>query len=132
MPTPSECKDNWDVFIDYMNDTYQPDVVVSLGDLINGGSAPDYPDPGDTATAQSWLQTAVDYLTKNGGTDGTGLDAPVEWIVGNHEWAYMGPDDMNAYSSEWSTLSDLWRVKEYKNVELFLLLNSGDSSGNKK
>lgn len=118
VPSTSTTKADLDAFIDDMND-WGADVVVQMGDLGDGMNV-------TFSELQTSISNAIDYLENSGGSDGNGLDARVEHILGNHEYAFAGSQSMSDIYSlyGWSDLSDTYRVITVKGVNL-ILLNTG-------
>ncbi|QLD84603.1 metallophosphoesterase [Natronomonas halophila] len=115
IPGSSGWKSNLDIVIDEIN-AWNPDVVIHNGDLIKGNKE-------SKSTLQYYVSTAIDYIENSGGSDGAGLNAPVHYSQGNHEYKQAG-----SYGADWSYEpygysgdSDTWYVEEYKNVDLIVL-----------
>jgi len=124
-PSKSTTKSNLDTVIDGLN-SWGADVVIQLGDLIDGESV--------TKSDQlTWIDEATDYLENSGGSSGNGLDADVEYILGNHEYAFA--EDSTHISSVYSRfgfadLSETYRVIAEKGVNI-PLLNTGYGQSNR-
>lgn len=125
VPDKADTKANMDAFADEMNNNFQPDFIVQQGDLIDGL---------DTTFSEqlTWTEEAIDYLENQAGSSGTGVDAPVYHLLGNHEYAFSNSGDMSQIYSKfgWSSIDDTWRRMEQDGMQ-FVFLNTGYSPTDK-
>jgi len=80
----AETKAALDPFIDKMNE-WGADFVIQTGDFT------------ETSSFSEDLQNIIDareYVENTGGAAGTGLDAPIEYTLGNHEYKNQSEGDM--------------------------------------
>jgi predicted phosphodiesterase len=95
-----------DTFIDKANSEGW-DCVIQVGDLVSTGSF------SDDLTA---VQNATDYIENQGGSEGSGLDMPIHYQLGNHEYKNQNGGSMGDIYSELfggSSLSDTCETAEY-------------------
>jgi hypothetical protein len=104
-----ELQRNLDVFIEDMNNVFEADMVVQLGDLVDGVGL-------DFDSQLEYLKSAISYVE-------TGLNAPVHHLLGNHEYAHVDNHDFGeVYKSfGWENEEDSWQRIELGEVSLLLL-----------
>lgn len=113
IPRKTQAKADLDVFID---EFLGADLIIQMGDLADGMDV-------TFSDLKTELNNATDHLENLGGSAGNGLDAQVEYILGNDEYAFAGNQPMSKIYSicGWSGLSDTYRVISKKGVNLALL-----------
>jgi Icc-related predicted phosphoesterase len=103
-----ELKENLSVFIDDMNGVFDADVVVQVGDLVDGVGV-------DRNIQLENLQNALDYLSN-------GLDTPVQHLLGNHEFAYAGQGMDEVFEVYgWGSVQGSWARKDFDGVSAIFL-----------
>jgi len=116
----ADIKDNLDIFIDDMNNSFEADVVIYLGDLVDQNLATDATDYGNL------LGDATDYLENSGGPSGNGLNAPIHYVAGNHEAEYS---DYGIWSElGFSSYSDTYYSFTVGDYEIIVLNTAGTDS----
>lgn len=122
--TQSDLKSRLDTFIDDMND-WGADLVIQIGDLADGLDSTQNPTQHSVSEIVTHIEESRNYLESTGGSAGNGLDAPTEYVLGNHE--YMpGSGSMSSIYSAFGMggLSDTFRVVEKKGINIALLNTS--------
>jgi len=107
----ADLKANLDTFIDGVN-AWGADLVIQIGDLADGT---------DTySNLKQSLNEAIDYLENTGGSDGTGLDMPIEYHPGNHEYAFIDSGDVQEIFDifGWDDLEGVHRIVRKKGVSI--------------
>ena len=85
-----DIKRRWDEMIDDFNE-WGATAVLSTGDLVDRKSCP------DRDTYDRWTQTAMNYLERRGGSAGRGLEMPIYYTLGDHEYSYYGEGYFGPY-----------------------------------
>ncbi|WP_367996128.1 metallophosphoesterase family protein [Haloferax volcanii] len=95
-----------DDFIDYCNSA-EIDFAIANGDLVDGPLAEQTgsTDGERVSIHLSWLQTVTDYLENSGGSNGNGLNCPVYYNLGNHEYETIEWGGDSAMGDVYSTLN---------------------------
>lgn len=104
-----ELKRNLDVFMEDMNEVFEADFVVQLGDFVDGAEV------GWNKQLRN-LASAISYLEE-------GLDSPVHHLLGNHEYAYAGDEDLEEMYNQfgWDEVQDTWRREDIGGITAFFL-----------
>lgn len=115
-----DLKSNLDTIVDDANNTHQPDHVFVAGDIA------DYNLSSGESELVEWLADAKDYFENSAGSDGNGIQAPVTYLLGDHEYGYAGTGDMqNVFDVfGWADESESWGATTTSGVK-FLHLNTG-------
>jgi len=113
----SETKSNLDEIIDDANNNFNPDHVFVGGDMADQNLS-----NSDTEFI-TWLENVIDYFENTGGTSGNGIDAPVTYLVGDHEYGAVGGNSTLFDVFGWADESESWGAKTVGGVK-YLHLNT--------
>jgi len=89
-----------DAFVDRMNNEYHPHFVVCGGDNAHGLDGAKSDNTPSESQMVNWIGAIRDKLETTGGSDNSGLDCPVFYTYGDHEYADAGEWNMsNLYAA---------------------------------
>lgn len=113
--TASNTKTNLDTIIDNANDNFNPDHVFVGGDIA------DYNTSSSASEFVSWLNEVIDYFENRGGSGGGGINAPVTYLVGDHEYNAVGPNSTLFDVFGWADESESWGATTVGGIKILHL-----------
>lgn len=118
-PSPRVMKEKLDIFVNDMNHGFEADLVVHLGDIVDGF----YCDEDELIRR---IKVFRQYLEEEAGRENRGLDANIVYLMGNHEYTFAGSGNMDRVYNAFGLngLEDTWYMYRPKGVRLMFLNTS--------
>lgn len=113
-----------DEFVDTMNEEVRPRFCLHLGDVAHGVNLDASPnDVVPESTMRRRLSECREYLEESGGSEGSGLEMPIYYVLGNHEYKGAGTWNMDTIYDALglASLSDTWRCIDVGDWRVLLL-----------